>query len=289
MLSCYRGSVNRWECDENDHLNVRFYVEKHGQALIGALGFLGVQIEPNTVLSRVELQHLRFLREARIAAPLSGYSALVGMSGAQIEILTELRSQDQVLSTCVHRLQLGIDDINARLKDWSLLALPLYAQSKGIADVNVPYVDLAHQELQHCGFECVGLGVVGNELCHARGALKIHHYMGVISDGMPHLWGKLLAGSFTQETPEGGAVLEFRIRYHQPLILGARYSIQSGLLHFGAKVYNFAHMIFDLDRGTLCVSAEAVAVRMDLTTRKAVETSAARHASVSDRQLLPRV
>ena len=73
--------------------------------------------------------------------------------------------------------------------------------------------------------------------------------MGVISDGMPHLWGKLLAGSFTQETPEGGAVLEFRIRYHQPLILGARYSIQSGLLHFGAKVYNFAHMIFDLDRG----------------------------------------
>ena len=24
MQLTYRGSVNRWECDENDHLNVRF-------------------------------------------------------------------------------------------------------------------------------------------------------------------------------------------------------------------------------------------------------------------------
>ena len=24
----YRGSVNRWECDENDHMNVRYCVEK---------------------------------------------------------------------------------------------------------------------------------------------------------------------------------------------------------------------------------------------------------------------
>lgn len=32
----FRGSVNRWECDENDHLNVRFFVEKHWQSLCAA-------------------------------------------------------------------------------------------------------------------------------------------------------------------------------------------------------------------------------------------------------------
>ncbi|GIS19885.1 MAG: hypothetical protein CM15mP120_18010 [Pseudomonadota bacterium] len=35
MLLSYRGSVNRWECDENDHLNVRFCEQKLWQTLAG--------------------------------------------------------------------------------------------------------------------------------------------------------------------------------------------------------------------------------------------------------------
>ena len=34
MQLTYRGSVNRWECDENDHLNVRFCEQKLYQTLL---------------------------------------------------------------------------------------------------------------------------------------------------------------------------------------------------------------------------------------------------------------
>ena len=37
MQLTYRGSVNRWECDENDHLNVRFCEQKLYQTLLSGL------------------------------------------------------------------------------------------------------------------------------------------------------------------------------------------------------------------------------------------------------------
>ena len=33
----YRGSVNRWECDENDHMNVRYCVEKLYETFVAGL------------------------------------------------------------------------------------------------------------------------------------------------------------------------------------------------------------------------------------------------------------
>ena len=65
FLSCYLGSVNRWECDENDHLNVRFYAQKINQSVAT---FLHETLGPNTLT--ITRQHLRFVQEARIATPL---------------------------------------------------------------------------------------------------------------------------------------------------------------------------------------------------------------------------
>ena len=34
---CLQTSVNRWECDENDHLNVRFFVRMAWESIDGWL------------------------------------------------------------------------------------------------------------------------------------------------------------------------------------------------------------------------------------------------------------
>ena len=49
LVPCYRGCVNAWECDENDHLNVRFYLSKANQGLPFALEAIGM---PPSVLQR---------------------------------------------------------------------------------------------------------------------------------------------------------------------------------------------------------------------------------------------
>jgi len=75
MQLTYRGSVNRWECDENDHLNVRFCEHKLYQTLVSGLlanGCIDSEDVPS-LPARIARQHIRFQAESRIAAPLGGY------------------------------------------------------------------------------------------------------------------------------------------------------------------------------------------------------------------------
>jgi hypothetical protein len=69
-VPCFWGSVNQWECDENDHLNVRFYAHKVHQAiqvLLAQRGGLARRPPPPAPGGTL---HIRFLREARSATPL---------------------------------------------------------------------------------------------------------------------------------------------------------------------------------------------------------------------------
>ena len=90
MQLTYRGSVNRWECDENDHLNVRFCEHKLYQALVSGLlanGCIDSEGVPS-LPARIARQHIRFQAESRIAAPLGGYFAAV--AGEEFQVLVEL-------------------------------------------------------------------------------------------------------------------------------------------------------------------------------------------------------
>ena len=78
LLPSYRGSVNAWECDENDHLNVRFFLAKVDQGLPFTLDALGLRaaMQEQKARPRIRAQHVRFLREARLATPLTAWAGL---------------------------------------------------------------------------------------------------------------------------------------------------------------------------------------------------------------------
>lgn len=259
----YRGSVNRWECDENDHLNVRFYVEKHWQTLLGGLRRLGILDDDAHVVARaaLEVQHLRFLAESRLSAPLSGYCAVVAQRANQLTVLTQLRHAltQQVLCNCVHRL--------AGLPGEVTDEIPLDAAGRGIADIDLNYAALAMHELEGYGFQTIGAGVISPDECDPQGCLLVHHYMSRLSDSMPHLWGA--AEIEEGNTTEGGAVLEYRLRYLHPLKCSNRFVVNSGILQVTPKVQQFAHLVFNAETGQICISAQAVVVRMDLIAPKA--------------------
>ncbi len=278
MLLGYRGSVNSWECDENDHLNVRFYVEKHWQTLCGALPQLSLpQQHPASALL---VQHLRFLQESRLAAPLSGYAAVVD-TGAGTGVLTELRNTftDEVLSACIHRFDTAVGG--------TAIDIPDHARPRGVADADLPHVALALSDVDAGGFRLIGQGVVQQAECNGDGHMAVHNYMGRISDSMPHLWGLLGARGSELDPGEGGAVLEYRLRYHRPLTAGDAFVVHSGIAEVGAKVQRFAHLMFDAGSAELVLSAEAAGVRMDLNARKALTLSPERQAQMAKFELAP--
>jgi acyl-CoA thioester hydrolase len=260
----YRGSVNRWECDENDHLNVRFYVQRHWQSLSAGLHRAGIQIGDAELLTHLKRQHLRFIAESRIAAPMSGYMGVVAVDDNGIDVLTVLRHSfsDEPLGTCLHRIA-GIDaQVNAELPD--------YGAPRGIADLDSAYAGIHLRDCADLGFKAIGMGLIQTEECTLDGLLLNHHYMGRLSDSMPHLWGMLFKEIAEPNPNEGGAVLEYRLRHHQPMRAGMPFVIQSGIAEVGAKVQRFVHLLFNADTGQVALSAEAVGVRMDLAARRAM-------------------
>ena len=89
-IEVWRGSVNAWECDHMGHMNVRFYVARAMEGMVGvadALGLHGAFHAHANATLLVKDQHIRFLREARAGAPLHMVAGILDVSGSEARIL----------------------------------------------------------------------------------------------------------------------------------------------------------------------------------------------------------
>lgn len=279
----FRGSVNRWECDENDHLNVRFYSRMVGECLDRVTAELGMTGSGNVVV-----QHMRYLAEARLAAPVSGHVARVATTGDRVRFLTELRHtfSGVVFSAFLTELEWpvhGLPELEER-------PLPPHAGPRGLALSDTAYGQLRLHDVRDLGFHLVGRGTISSGECDGEGRLQGHALMGRMSDGMPNLWSVLQTAEEQAARAngfQGGAVLEYRMIHHGILRAGDRYDVWSGVRDVRGKLQFFVHLLFDATTGRCVMSGEAVAVVLDLVARKAVEIPAERRERMLERRVRP--
>lgn len=285
MLLSYRGSVNRWECDENDHLNVRFCEQKLWQTLMGGLLQSGLvsASEADSMPGRITRQHLRFQQESRIATPISGFfSFLPDLEPRGFNVLAQLRhsvSNEPLCSALSYVAGLALDG-EGDIEEDIAHALP-----RGI-DSDSAYHTLSLQAALAKGFVQTGCGVIQPDECTVAGDLVPHMYMARTSDSMPNLWS-YLAGDERVNDKEGGAVVEFRREYHRMLKRNEPFVVASGVVAAQGKIQRFGHLLFHALTGVCCASAQAVAVRMDLQARKAVDLAPEDLAALLAKQIKP--
>ncbi|MEM6707871.1 MAG: thioesterase family protein [Pseudomonadota bacterium] len=290
LIATCRTSVNRWECDENDHLNVRFYVQRAEEGFLLGLSQWDVQ-DPDTTAALAAASrshHIRYLKEARLAAPMTGHLGLLSLTKDSLEVLTELRHSgtDEPLCTLVSSYRLT-PAWYERLSQAALpqaVPLPAHAGSRGTPAKQSPYAVLSEAGARDHGYRCVGAGVIGAAECRTQAGLDDWRLIGRMSDGMPNFWASADrdADSFL-----GGAVLEYRIDINQRLRPHQPYYHYAAVAELSRKTYTFSHLIFDAVTGTLSASADAVAIAMDLSTRKSIEVSDTRRAQLSALQRRP--
>ncbi|MCB1646223.1 MAG: hypothetical protein KDI36_12255 [Pseudomonadales bacterium] len=287
MIETLKNSVNHWETDENDHLNVRFYVRRMMQTLRLGLRDLGLTaaLDEQALLRGLQTQHMRFVREARIAAPVSGWMGVLSASGEPLQILTELRhtGTGEVMAAFVHDFS---TQVNHQLQTDPL---PAHAGSRGIAAAPVPYARLSLEEALDKGFHRIGRALADPAECDTEGYLEPEHFMGNFSNSMPNLWAHFSpAGDAVERgVTEGGAVLEYRMNYLAPLRAGEGFEIVSGVSELADKTQRFVHLLFNLNTGECCVASEAMAITMDLVARKAISIPAARRQVMEKLLLAP--
>ena len=121
-------------------------------AVIGALAAWG-----EAGRATLRWQHMRYLAEARLATPVSGYVTPLAVDDTGYTLLVALRHSltDNVLATAIGTWTGDGHTIPAVAH-----AIPAYAAPRGIADADTPFGSLALDAARAHGFATVGKGVM---------------------------------------------------------------------------------------------------------------------------------
>jgi acyl-CoA thioester hydrolase len=285
-LEVWRGGVNTWECDEMGHLNVRFYVARAMEGLVGlasALGLVGAFHRNAEATLQVTDQHIRFMREARPRAALHMMGGLLDMTE------TEARFLQLLIHSGTGEVAASFQTTVAHVTARDLRPFAWSARSRDLAEgvrlqtppgVGPRSLDLAPSqgraslvEARRLDLIPLGSGAIGAADCDVFGRMRPEFLIGRISDGIPAL-GAALGPRNGLDSPAparmGGAVLEYRIAYLAWPLAGDRFEVRSGLVGVDERTTRYVHWMLDPDSGRAWGSALAVAVGLDLDARKIV-------------------
>lgn len=285
MIETWRGCVNSWECDENGHMNVRFYVAKwqEGLAFLAQALSLPGAFSPRaaaTLLPRD--QHIRFLAEAHAGAALSLHGGVIETGEDWVNLYQEMRHMDGRIAAAFTTRVAHVGARDARPFRWPQRMAPLAAslqctppkegQPRSIDFAKKPTGIASIEAADRLGALRVGAFVVAPQHLDAFGRLTTEWVIGRLSDAAPNLfsaWRQIAAKGLGKRI--GGAVLEYRLVYQAWPKAGDLIEVRSGLVGFEGKTQRVVHWLLDPVSGAAWASAEVVAVSFDLDTRKAIE------------------
>ena len=301
-VEIWRGGVNTWDCDEMGHMNVRHYVVRAQEGLIGLAAELGMpqafSPHANATLL-VKEHHIRFLREAHAGAPLTMLGGVIEMGETEARLLQllihpasgELAATFQ--TTVVHatpregqpfswpkiareRAQALMVEVSEKARARSLDLSPF-----------APTASLARADALK--LSRIGLGGLLPSDCDVYGRMRAEQFIGRVSDGIGafiHPFRDLVV-EHAEHKPKrmGGAVLEYRIAYLAWPRIGDRIDIRSGLVGTDARTMRVVHWMLDPATGEPWGTSEAVAITFDLDARKVTPVSDAARAALAKHEI----
>jgi acyl-CoA thioester hydrolase len=292
MIELYRGSANTWECDENGHMNVRFYVAR----MMEGLAELAAQAQmPDAFRDKARFtlrprdQHIRFIKEAHAARPFVMTGCVLEVAESSVLVYQQI---DHASGEPCATFRTWIDHIDLETGQPFPFPSAALGALEGMAGHAPPELgprslDLGLKPLarpllsdaEAAQVAAIGRGVVDPRQCDRRGVMLPEFFIGRLSDSMPVLlrpWRDRMAEiamAAGHTVRSGGAVLEYRIVYRRWPRAGDRFVVRSSLAFVKEKVHSFVHWILDPCTGEAWATSQAVAVALNLETRKIIPAS----------------
>jgi acyl-CoA thioester hydrolase len=282
MIEAMRSSVNTWECDNMGHMNVRHYSARAADGIARLAMELGLgprKLAEDGLAVRAVGQHLRFHREMRPGAAFCVRAGVLEAGENELRTYEEMRlvGDDVLVATIVTNAVL-VESSTFRQVGWPKDALvrarslattlPAHGASRGISSDPPRSPPPAYEEAGRL----IGayLGPVTAADCDENGFMLEAAFLARVSDGMPHFF-RSVRGAGDAPIGVGGAALEYRFAYRDRPRLGDVIESRVGLKGIGRKTIHFCHWIFDVESARCVSTSEAVAVSLDLATRKSID------------------
>jgi acyl-CoA thioester hydrolase len=295
-LESYRGLCNAWECDENGHMNVRFYVQRAAEGWVALAHALGV---PNSFKARANAtfvpvdQHIRFLKEARPGAPLTLLSGVLTAGESSLQVYQELRHADGTVCAAMSSLLIHADPASGRAFPLSRRAgdrhpalacsRPAHGAPRSLDVTRMPS-EATMARADAMGVPIIGRGAILASDTDVFGRMRPEIALGRISDSAPNLlsaWrAKAAEEAGAGAANAGAAVVEYRLVYRRWPRAGDGFVVRSAVTDVQEKTMQIAHWMLDPVSGEAWATAEVIALTFDLTTRKTIAPPPAARAAL---------
>jgi acyl-CoA thioester hydrolase len=225
--------------------------------------------------------HIRFLREARVAAALAMTATVVEMDEAEATIaLVMAHASGETAVTFTTRVA-HVSAREGRPFPWPARAreagermrgpLPPEAAPRSLIAPIAERPTLA--EADRLGLQVIGRSVVTPADLDVFGRLRTELFIGRISDGIEFAVSPLRKEAQAAAGPDvrvGGAALEYRLRYFEHPLAGEHVVVRSGLQSVEPKIAVLRHWLIDPLSGQAWGAAEHVSTSFDLDARRMI-------------------
>jgi acyl-CoA thioester hydrolase len=262
LVETHRSFINTWECDDNAHMNVQFYFKRFDEAS----RFLAAMDGKGTSGPLPGTRHVRYhseLHAGGIARIRSGVVADGRFAGHAVHILENIET-GRIAATALEAPS-GLAVPAHRVPETEIEpALP-----RGLEPG--PSVPMPVSEVLARGGLISNRSIVQPGQCDAAGELLAQNYVARLSDGAAHVWETAGVGIARLRALNYGRVaLEMKLTHHRPVRAGEALLLHSRGIPSRGKTMGLHHEMIRLSDGAPVLTADVVAVILDLATRRSV-------------------
>ena len=254
--------VNTWECDENAHLNVQFYLKRFDEAARFFNLLHGSGTHDGPLPSARHVRYHAELPSGRTTRILSGQIADGAFGGWVVHVMEDTVTA-RISATAIDGPS-GVKFKNQVPESAVTTALP-----RSVETPRPP----------RTGSEVLGVGGVVSHQCIAQpgecdvqGRLLQQFYVAHMSNAAARVWDH--AGidiKWLEENNFGRVAVEMKLVHHEAARAGDAVMLYSVPEAMGRKTLRLHHELVRASDGAALMTSEVVALIMDLGTRKVVQ------------------
>ncbi|MXN65912.1 thioesterase [Stappia sp. GBMRC 2046] len=262
--------VNRWECDENDHLNVQFYFSRFDEA---DRQFRLVTGLSDALVGTRRVRHVRYHSELVTGDVLIVRSFVAFDGPHMLTVVHEMCTDEGNLSaTAIDGYEVAetaIRELRRRFKAFER-EMPDEALPRGLSAAQ-PSFKVNPDALMKAGARIVNRSTITARNLGPDGRADDELALARFTEGAPHVWNLTpMTSRWLAERGLGRVAVEMKLAWAGPIKAGDPVIVISGPVAAAKSTFTFRHHLFEARASRLAAICDVVALTMGLETRKAV-------------------